>query len=101
MLEKALDNLPPNDVADVLVHLRNGISDLSQKLSRRKANFLKLKPEIHPVFSCPTLHAAMLGSAGASTSMTNSAHAANEISDAESVYEEDALDEPESQIKNV
>jgi len=33
-LEKSLASLPPNDVAEVLAHLMNHISDLSQKLSR-------------------------------------------------------------------
>jgi hypothetical protein len=54
---------------------------------------------------------AILGSAGASTSGTKSAHGGNEISDSESVYEdadsdlesvyEDALDELENQTRNV
>lgn len=42
VLEKALGGLPPDDVAETLVHLMKGISDLSQKLSRRKANFMGL-----------------------------------------------------------
>lgn len=59
VLEKALDNLQSNDAANVLAHLMDGISDLSQKLSRRKANFMKLKPGISPILSEPIMRAVL------------------------------------------
>jgi len=67
VLEKALDNLPSNDAANVLANFMDGITDLSQKLSRRKANFLKLQPGIDPVLSEP---AARIAIGGATTSTT-------------------------------
>lgn len=48
VLEEALGSLPSNDVAEILVHLMDRISDLSQKLSKRKA-YSVMEPVIKTV----------------------------------------------------
>lgn len=72
VLEKALGNLKPDEAAEVLAHLMNRVSDLSQKLSRHKVAsvvFNEGTAEASAFLGCFSGFMGMFGAYGSAAAM--------------------------------